>query len=69
MIKKFMTKYNREKIEQQLWDHIAQEYDKKDKILYSRLARKLRLKRTLRNIPKPINNILEYLNCLILFYI
>ena len=49
MVKKYISKYNREKNGQQLWYYIAQEYNKKDKIVYSRLKNKLRLERTLRN--------------------
>ena len=53
MIKKFMYN-NIEQSEQRFWNHIIKGYDKK---VYSRLARKLRLERTLKNIRRPISNI------------
>ncbi len=53
---------NYDKIEakdKKLFDDIAENYIKKDLKFYSRLMRKLRLKRSLRNIKKPINRLLE----------
>jgi len=45
--------------EDPLFDRIAPSYVKKDLTLYCRIARKLRLLRTLKNVPKPVGALLE----------
>lgn len=51
--------YNRETEDKQLFDNIADNYVRKDLIEYCRIARKLRLDQTIKNVAKPIENILE----------
>jgi len=45
--------------EDRLFDRIAPSYVKKDLTPYCRIARKLRLFRTLKNVPKPVGALLE----------
>jgi SAM-dependent methyltransferase len=47
------------KMDKDLFDRIASHYVQKDLVGYCRVARKLRLERTLRNIPLPVSSILE----------
>ena len=49
----------REQEDKKLFDDIASNYVKKDLISYCRIARKLRLVSSLKNIKQPINKILE----------
>ena len=49
----------KETTDKHLFDSIWESYVKKDQIRYCRMARKLRLDRTLKNIPRPITSILE----------
>lgn len=45
--------------DRQLFDSIAEDYCKKDRVEYARAMRKLRLTRSLKNVKKPIHSILE----------
>jgi len=48
-----------EEADRQLFDSIAGDYVRKDQTPYCRVARKLRLDRTMKNLPKPMRNLLE----------
>ena len=48
-----------EEADKQLFEEIAESYINKDLTSYCRISRKLRLYRTLKNIPKPIASLLE----------
>ena len=50
---------DREAADKRLFDKIAESYVKKDLTTYCRICRKLRLYKTLKNIPKPITTLLE----------
>ena len=48
-----------EKLDQKLFDEIAEHYVRKDLVSYCRIARKQRLVSSIKNISKPVNNMLE----------
>ena len=50
---------DREAADKRLFDKIAESYVRKDLTTYCRICRKLRLYKTLKNIPKPITTLLE----------
>lgn len=55
----FMTDQNLHETDKQLFNRIAQDYIKKDCVAYCRIARQLRLSRTLRIENRSIDNMLE----------